>query len=179
MGSVVGVIARQPQFDQNLAEADDGLVVRQVLHPRAGRLRAQIDAAVQQPSAGELQGRVQAQPVDHASSPSAAPPGRARTASCGSARCLPAAAGCAAADSRTAAAQAPAPSAAPARQHRPVAVTHSGRSSGRARPDRRHAAASSTSLGSPRPRSASLSWASELSQRFLQRVIVVTKKGAA
>ena len=41
-------------------------------------------------------------------------------------------------------------------------ATHSGRSSGRAQPDRRHAAASSTSLRSPRPRSVSLSRASEV-----------------
>lgn len=75
--------------------------------------------------------------------------------------------GCAAAG--TADAAAPAPSAEPAPPCRPAASTHSGRSSGRARPDRRHDAASSITLLSPRSRSASLPWASELSQRFLQR----------
>ena len=57
-------IARQPQIDEDLAEADDGAQVRQVLGPRAGRLGAQIPAAVGQPSAGQLEGRIAAQPVE-------------------------------------------------------------------------------------------------------------------
>ncbi|BCG75843.1 hypothetical protein MesoLj113a_70010 [Mesorhizobium sp. 113-1-2] len=57
-------IARQPQIDQHPAEPDDGAQVWQVLQARAGRLRAQINPAVGQPPAGELEGRVGAQPIE-------------------------------------------------------------------------------------------------------------------
>ena len=57
-------IARQPKIDQGLAEADDGAQIRQVLGPRQGRLRAQIQTGVGQPPAGELEGRIAAQPVE-------------------------------------------------------------------------------------------------------------------
>ena len=58
-----GGIARQPQIEQHLAEADDGAQVRQVLGPRAGRLGAQVHAAVGQAPAGQLEGRIETQNI--------------------------------------------------------------------------------------------------------------------
>lgn len=58
-------IARQPQIDQHPTQAEDSPEVGQVLQPRACcRLRAQVRPAVGQPPAGELEGRVGAQPVE-------------------------------------------------------------------------------------------------------------------
>jgi hypothetical protein len=68
---------------------------------------------------------------------SAAPRDRAGTVSCGSARCLPAATGCAGVDSRTAAAPEPVPATSAGLAHRPAAARHSGKSSAAARPTRR------------------------------------------
>jgi hypothetical protein len=68
---------------------------------------------------------------------SAAPRDRAGTVSCGSARCLPAATGCAGVDSRTVAAPEPVPATSGGSAHRPAAARHSGKSSAAARPTRR------------------------------------------
>ncbi len=57
-------IARQPKIEQDLAEADDGAQIRQILDPRAGRLGAQIQTAIRQPPASELEGRIAVQPVE-------------------------------------------------------------------------------------------------------------------
>lgn len=120
-------------------------------------------------SAGSAAGAWSSAPVSraracarHAGAPSAAPPDRAGTASCGSARCRPAAGGCAGAGSRTGAADPQGSSAAPGSPHRLIAARHSDRSSDRARSDHRPDAADSSSPRSPSSRTLSAIRASEV-----------------
>ena len=58
------LVALQPQIDQHIGKPDDGPEVWQVLGPRQRRLRAQVQPAVGQPTAGELEGRIVTQPVE-------------------------------------------------------------------------------------------------------------------
>ena len=59
-----GCIAGAIEIDHDPHQADEVAQRRRVLPARDGRLRAQIGAAVGQPPAGQLEGRVGAQPVE-------------------------------------------------------------------------------------------------------------------
>ncbi len=53
-----------PGIDERVGQADHVAQARRVLQPRHGRLRAEIAAAVGQPPAGELEGRIATQVVE-------------------------------------------------------------------------------------------------------------------
>ena len=57
-------VALQPEIDQHIGKPDDGSQVWQVFGPRQCRLRAQVQSAVGQPPAGELEGWIVTQPVE-------------------------------------------------------------------------------------------------------------------
>ena len=58
------LVTPAPDIDQCVGEADDLPQRRRILPARDGGLRAQIRARVRQPSAGQLEGGIGAQPVE-------------------------------------------------------------------------------------------------------------------
>ena len=57
-------VAGAVEIDHHPAEPDEVAQSRRVLPARHGRLRAQVRPALRQPPAGELEGRIGAQPVE-------------------------------------------------------------------------------------------------------------------
>ena len=57
-------IARHPLVDEGIGQADGIVQERRILQSRQGRLRAKISTVVRQAAAGELEGRIGAQPVE-------------------------------------------------------------------------------------------------------------------